>query len=501
MRRTFALIALTSALGPLASFTLAQPPPAPPPTVITLRPAAEPRPALKYRLVPEQRSLEPGNAAIFYHRAIQFVLEMRAHQPAVEGKPATAPGKRPESIDERISRWGTVPIEEFPRDEARKGIEPFQKVLHEVELATKRSTCDWEFDLRKEGINLLLPEIQEMRSLARIVKVQARLAILEGKTDEAMHWIQIGLVMGRHVSQGPTLIQALVGVAIDSVMTSCLVDLIQTPGTPSLVWALVDRPQPFIDLRPALEGERYLLERELPELDELDRGAWSLDEARQFTRGLEQKLVILTPIGGTSPTDPGAPINLPSATRRLGIAAMAAKVYPTAKKALIAEGRPEAEVEAMPVVQVASLYSFQEYSRLRDAYYKWMNVPYWQSFDRAYQANFSGLEEKLANPLLTLFRLLAPSLNAARLAALRIDRQFNAIACIESIRIYMHAHSGKLPASLDEITEAPVPRDPATGQPFVYRVHGDTATLTAPIPPGGPNHPAYLIDYLLKPAR
>ncbi len=191
----------------------------------------------------------------------------------------------------------------------------------------------------------------------------------------------------------------------------------------------------------------------------------------------------LTAGGGSSPSEPGAKIDLSVATRRLGIAAMAAKVYPAAKKALIAEGRPEAEVEAMPVVQVASLYSFQEYYRFRDEYFKWMNVPYWQSFDRVDQSSFSDLEEKLANPLLTLFRLLAPPLNAARLAGLRIDRQFNAIACIEAIRISMHAHSGKLPASLDEITEAPVPRDPATGQPFVYRVHGDTATLTAPTPP------------------
>ena len=58
-----------------------------------------------------------------------------------------------------------------------------------------------------------------MRSLARLVALRARLAILDGKTDEAMHWIEIGLVMGRHVSQGPILIQALVGVAIDWSMT------------------------------------------------------------------------------------------------------------------------------------------------------------------------------------------------------------------------------------------------------------------------------------------
>ena len=99
-----------------------------------------------------------------------------------------------------------------------------------------------------------------------------RLAILDGKTDEAMHWIETGLVMGRHVSQGPLVIQALVGVAIGRTMTRCLEDLIQAPGGPSLYWALADRPRPFIDMRRAMEGERYVLEKELPELNELDRG-------------------------------------------------------------------------------------------------------------------------------------------------------------------------------------------------------------------------------------
>ena len=56
----------------------AQPPPEPPPTVIIVRPAAEPVPALKYRLVPERITLVPGNAAIFYHRAIQLELERAA---------------------------------------------------------------------------------------------------------------------------------------------------------------------------------------------------------------------------------------------------------------------------------------------------------------------------------------------------------------------------------------------------------------------------------------
>jgi hypothetical protein len=43
--------------------------------------------------------------------------------------------------------------------------------------------------------------------------------------------------------------------------------------------------------------------------------------------------------------------------------------------------------------------------------------------------------------------------------------------------------------------------DPATGRPFYYAPDGDAATLWAPLPPGGPNHPSYEIHYVLKLAR
>ena len=44
---------------------------------IMLRPAAEPIPALKYRLLPERGALVPGNAAVFYHRAIEMLDQAR----------------------------------------------------------------------------------------------------------------------------------------------------------------------------------------------------------------------------------------------------------------------------------------------------------------------------------------------------------------------------------------------------------------------------------------
>jgi hypothetical protein len=486
MRRTLALLALTTALAP--SPAPAQPPPEPPPTAIVLRPAAEPRPALRYRLVPERADLVPGNAAIFYHRAIQMASERRTRLDA-DRKAKEPPPARPVPVDEQFNKWISGPIAEVPVDQARAMLETFLRPLLEIEQGAMRSTCDWEFDHRPEGISLLLPDIQEMRSLSRLVALRARLAILDGKTDEAMHWIEAGLVMGRHVARGPIIIQALVGIAIDFQMIKCLEDLIQAPGAPNLYWALADRPRPFIDMREAYEGERHLLEKEIPGLLELDRGPWGIDQARRFADELQRKLYSF---------DSGKAEG--STAQQLGIAAMTAKVYPEARRALIAQGRPEAEVEAMPVVQVASLYSYQEYRRLLDEKYKWLNVPYWQSVGRADAPHLSA-ERKMANPLLAMLWSLTPALDASRLAALRLNRQLDAIQCIEAIRLHAAAHDGKLPASLEAIADAPAPLDPATGKPFHYMVDGDSATLSAPLPPGGPQHPSYMIRYALKLAR
>lgn len=487
MKRTLALLLLASLWEP--HIALGQPPPEP--TVIVLRPSAEPRPALKYRLVPERRTLVPGNAAIFYHRGIQFAIERRMQAAAKE----RAEGRGgSESAEMQIANWVSGPLAKLPREEARKQIESFQSVLKEVELAATRLSCDWDLDRRTEAIDLLLPEIQEMRSLARLVALKARLAILDGKTDEAAHWIETGMVMGQHVSQGPSVIQALVGVAIDSVMLRCLEDLIQAPGTPSFYWALADCARPLIDMRYPLEGERYLLEKELPELSELDRGPWSLEQARKFTDELQRKIFAFAS-GGTATQSSSA---MPTFARRFGIAAMAAKIYPTAKKALIAQGRPESEVEAMPVVQVALIHTIQEYQRVRDDSYKWLNLPYWQSYNRVDRAVARTVEQKLANPILALFQTLAPALNSARLASVRVERQLNALQCIEGIRMHAAAHGGELPASLEAMADSPAPIDPITGKPFSYKMEGRSARLTAPPPPGGPNHPAYTINYILK---
>ena len=461
---------------------------------IVVRPAAAPVPALKYRILPECSTLVPGNAAIFYHRAIEMILELRRLTPSVKrNNPADV------ADDQLVTEWISGPLRAIPLDRARPWLDRNRRALHEAELGARRQSCDWEFDSRGEGFELMINEIQQMRPLARLVALRVRVAILENKLDDAVHWLQTGFAMGRHVSQGPILVQSLVGVAFSAILAKPMEDLIQAPGMPSLYWALANRPRPFIDLSPALEGERFLLEREFPQLRELDGVPWSVEKARRFADELQTKMLRFAGMGPSDPSGSGSP-GLKDWSLKLGVAALVAQAYPEAKRALIAQGRSPSQVEAMPTLQVAALYTYQSYDQYRDDVFKWAGLPYYQAYKGMQEAWMGHRLEIQRRPLLKLFTILLGSIQGASLAAARADRQLDAIQCIEAIRIYTAAHQ-RFPARLEEIAEAPVPMDPLTGRPFEYRVDGETATLSAPYPPGAPAVPLYRIHYELKLAR
>jgi len=476
----------------LASTALAREEDAEHPAVaIVLRPAAEPVPALKYRILPERSTLIPGNAAIFYHRAIDLLQETRQRtQRAKEQEKSLV-------TDEQASAdWITGALNAIPRDQARQWLERYRSTLHETELGARRLTCNWEFDSRTEGIELMLPEIQEMRALGRLVALRARFAVLDGKIDEAVYWIQTGYAMARHVSEGPLLIQSLVGVSLSELMAKPLEDLIQAPGTPSLYWALANRPRPFIDLTAAYEGARFDLEREVPQLRELDGVPWSLAKARVFTDELQEKLFKIAGLVAGSPSASGSG-GVQDWSYKLGLAAVVAQAYPEAKRALIAQGRPAAQVEAMPAIQVAALHTFQSYQQFRDDNFKWTGLPHYQSYQGMDGSSTTTQSHAKTNMFLKLFTMLVPSIRVVQTAQMRADRHLDAIQCIEAIRLYAAAH-GRLPRKLEEIFESPTPIDPATGHAFDYRVEGDHAIVSAPSPPGGPDIPQYRINYELK---
>ena len=60
----------------------------------------------------------------------------------------------------------------------------------------------------------MISEFQQVRVLGRLLAVQIRLEILDGRADPAIHWLQVGFAMARHVGSGDrSMIAYLVGSA------------------------------------------------------------------------------------------------------------------------------------------------------------------------------------------------------------------------------------------------------------------------------------------------
>src|SRR5205809_1071475 len=61
---------------------------------------------------------------------------------------------------------------------------------------------------------LLLPDVQVMRNSAPMLVLPARVGLAEGDFAAAAHRLETGFAFARHLSDGPTLIHKLVGIAV-----------------------------------------------------------------------------------------------------------------------------------------------------------------------------------------------------------------------------------------------------------------------------------------------
>jgi hypothetical protein len=84
-----------------------------------------------------------------------------------------------------------------------------------------------------------------------------------------------------------------------------------------------------------------------------------------------------------------------------------------------------------------------------------------------------------------VFVQFMPRINKVVETQVRIDQTMLGLQTIEAIRMYAARNDGRLPGSLDELSAvAPLPKDPVSGLPFVYRLERERAILEwAPIRP------------------
>jgi hypothetical protein len=198
---------------------------------LTLHPAKAPELAQKYQLLPKAAEQTDADAAPLYEKALQAL---------------------PKNFQtEQISQWLKTTLEKLPLKQVQSTLQQFKPIMELLKQAAKCKQCDWPY-LDDDTIS---QNMREYRTLAFFLDLQMRIEIAQGQYDKAIGTLQTGFAMAKHLGEGPTLLQGIVGVGISGRMCRPLEQFIQGANAPNLYWALGDLPKPFIDLTERAEFE------------------------------------------------------------------------------------------------------------------------------------------------------------------------------------------------------------------------------------------------------
>jgi hypothetical protein len=416
--------------------------------------------------------LRPGNAALHYTRAV--VLGFSSTWKELEktyGEDFNGGEGKPEWYS------SARPLSELPIEQLRVAASSFDTIVEQcIARGAVRRDCDWGRDIEElEGldiIGLLLPDVQEMRAIARMLMLRTRLAIADGDYDRAIEHLRMNYRLGRDVASDPILVCGLVGIAIAGVGNQEMPELIAAKNSPNMYWALAEMQRPFIDLYPAARYELSWGIKIFPVLLNPEEREHSPEEwARLLANSLQDMQLAADGL------------KFSDWVTRIGVAGFGLVAYPEAKQRLLDSGMDRDAIERMPVGQVIAIDASREYQRIAQEFEKWWYTPFSVARKRGAEPEQILKQRFEGGYGRVLARLMLPALARVRDAQVRLDWQLSGLQTVEAIRMHA-AETGKLPASLSEITVVPVPRNPVTEQPYQYRLDGDTAVLDLPASDG-----------------
>jgi hypothetical protein len=427
---------------------------------LTLFPTAEQKPTSRFLLQPQFTDMMSGEKLSGF---LKCFMEQDRFFNAENTK------KRDE--------WSELPLDKLPLDQIKEqgvldGIAynpPFARFMVYMDQAARYDRLDWNIreNLRHDGINTLLPEVQKLRALAAVLRLRMRAEVKSGEIAKAVETAKTMFGLVRMMEQQPTLIGHLVGVAIATQAIGVLEELVQLPGCPNLYWGLTDLGSPVMDIRPGAQGERTFLFDQIREVLEA-RGPVSDEQLADAFRAFD----MIYEIEESKPKRDVPP--RPSVQYKK--LAADPRWVESARAFLIETGSKPELVRRYTSLQAVFLADFRHYESYRDDALKILVLPFWQSV-RVGMPFDEDLKKRRAEGNLVLAPALVPAVLRVKQASARIDQRVAYLRVIEAIRLHAYEHGGKLPATLDEV-KLPLPVDPVTGKPFSYSVKdGEIAIL------------------------
>ena len=379
-------------------------------------------------------------------------------------------------------------LSELPLEKVRKAASRFDSIVSNfIAPASTRQDCDWGLhwtELRgAEVYGFLLPGIQQSRSICRMLALRTRLAVAEGRYDDAIDHMRMNFRLARNVGQEPIVVCGFVGLAEAGITSQTAIDLIAAPDSPNLYWALSELPHPIVDLREAIRLEMSMGTRIFPALIDVETADHSPAEWARLIGEALKSYETLT----EGSLFNGVSVGKQKTLRTLAGAGLSLVIYPDAKQRLVQSGMDAARVEKMPVGQVVLIDAAREHQRIADEIEKWWYVPYPLAKKRLRRAVREGFGNRQLSdgfgPMIT--DLLFSALQSAWTAQMRLHWQMNALRVVEALRMHAAETEG-FPASLEDVQVVPVPKNPITEQPYIYRLDGETAVLELPFSDGIP---------------
>lgn len=432
---------------------------------LELSPAAEPSPALRYSLLVPVERRQPGNAATRYYRAMILHLERMNNQLADARK----------EYNDSFNKLLEQPISEFDLQLADRWFPAGSVVISEVRAGAMREQCDWSFQLQTiEGVavlGFLLPDLQEMRGLNRMLTIDAKRQIVQKNWERAIEDLQGGYQVGIHCNAEPLLIANLVGIACASQMNGVVEQMCGQPDSPNLYWALATLPQHHWSMQRSFEIERDMVFRIFPYLRDAETTERTPEEWQRLFDASLKEIYQFNLVSGLQ----GPGYSMQSWEARMQMAAMMAITYTAVKEDLIKSGMKKEQVEKMPIGQVAAIQTARTFRHVSSEMLKWNYLPYdkvedrqRETMDRLREEGWMSSTPSAKDPM-RVCSILLPAMETVRQSEVRFQQQIAGLQVIEAIRMHL-AMTGKMPKKLEQIEVVPVPDNPATGKPFPYTI-------------------------------
>lgn len=277
--------------------------------------------------------------------------------------------------------------------------------------------CDWGLDY-SEGFELQMPRLAPLRTLARIVVAQAKMAADSGDYKRALEKCLSVHKASPHIADGGVLVSYLVGISLNVMANECIMDILpQISDNPDiLIWLknqIYDVSERFPSVKASINGDLRICSQDINK---------------------EKAEYLLQMIGDEIPKD---------------------------KRQIIRNGDDA-------FFRANKEYFLQYLSACLTA----VDLPYPQSYEQLEKLAKKPAIDSKKNPNLIMATFISPALSTIVSLDLKTRTQFNAVKTALELYI-VKAKTGQLPDALIE----DMPKDLFSGKDFKYEKTKDGFVL------------------------